>query len=115
MLSEKEKLETLTHLGIELNQTHDLDILMERVLTKARQFVNADAGSIYIRDGDQLHFNYTQNETHQKRLSKGEKLIYSTFSIPIDEKSLAGYVAQTAESLNIPDVYHLDPAKPLVF
>jgi len=115
MLSEKEKLETLTHLGIELNQTHDLDILMERILTKARHFVNADAGSIYIRDGDQLHFNYTQNETLQQRLNKGEKLIYSTFSIPVDEKSLAGYVAQTAESLNIPDVYKLGPSKPYHF
>ncbi len=115
MLSEKEKLETLTRLGIDLNQTHDLDILMERVLTEARQFVNADAGSIYIRDGNQLHFNYTQNKTLQKRLAEGEKLIYSTFTIPIDEKSIAGYVALTAESLNIPNVYDLEPTKPYRF
>ena len=56
MLSQKEKLDALTHLGIELNQISDLDILLERVLTRARQFANADAGSIYIRKGQWLFF-----------------------------------------------------------
>ena len=115
MLSEKEKLDSLTHLGIELNQISDLDILMEHVLTRARQFANADAGSIYISQGTWLHFSYTQNETLQQQLPKGEKLIYSTFKIPIDEKSLAGYAALTGRPLNIDDVYNLDPTLPYSF
>jgi response regulator RpfG family c-di-GMP phosphodiesterase len=85
------------------------------VLTRARQFVNADAGSIYIRQGDWLNFSYTQNETLQKKLPKGEKLIYSTFKVPIDEKSLAGYVALTGRPLNIEDVYNLEPTLPYSF
>lgn len=112
MLSETEKLESLTRLGIELNQVHDLDILMERILTEARQFANADAGSIYIRDKDKLNFTYTQNLTLQKRLPPGEKLIYSTFQIPVDETSIAGYVAASGQALNIEDVYQLDPTLP---
>ena len=52
MLSETEKLNALMELGIKLNQVQDLDILMEHLLTEARRFVNADAGSIYIRDED---------------------------------------------------------------
>jgi hypothetical protein len=40
MLNEKEKLDALARLGIDLNQIHDLDILMERILTEARRFVN---------------------------------------------------------------------------
>jgi response regulator RpfG family c-di-GMP phosphodiesterase len=115
MLSEKEKLDSLTRLGIELNQVHDLDILMERILMEARQFVNADAGSIYIREGEKLNFTYTQNYTLQRRLPPGEKLIYSTFSIPIDEKSIAGYVAATGRALNIPSVYRLEPTLPYSF
>ncbi|MDJ0782563.1 MAG: HD domain-containing protein [Desulfosarcinaceae bacterium] len=115
MLNDTQKLESLTRLGIELNQVHDLDILMERILTEARQFVNADAGSIYIRDGEQLHFTYTQNQTLQRRLPKGQKLIYSTFSMPVDKHSIAGYVAATGESLNINDVYLLDPTLPYQF
>ncbi len=115
MLTEKEKLDALAHLGIDLNRIHDLDILMERILTEARRFVSADAGSIYIRDRDMLHFTYTQNDTLQKRLSAGEKLIYSTFSIPADEKSIAGYVTESGQPLNITDVYNIEPTKPYRF
>ena len=115
MLTEKQKLDVLARLGIDLSQIHDLDILMERILSEARRFVNADAGSIYIRDRDMLHFNYTQNDTLQRRLSAGEKLIYSTFSIPVNEESIAGYVAASGQPLNLPDVYKIDPAKPYHF
>lgn len=114
-LSEKEKLDALTRLGIELNTINDLDILLEKVLTKARQFVNADAGSIYIRDVDRLNFTYTQNDTLQQRLPEGTKLVYSLFSIPIDEESLAGYVATTGDALNIEDVYTIEPTRPYGF
>ena len=107
MLSEKEKLESIASLGIELNKINDLDILLERVLFRARQWVNADAGSIYINDGEKLNFVYTQNDTLQSQLSEGEKLIFSTFSIPINDKSIAGYVALTGQALNLPDVYNL--------
>ena len=115
MLTESEKLNVLTTLGIELNQVNDLDILMERILTEARRFVNADAGSIYIRHDDSLHFSYTQNDTLQKKLAAGKKLIYSVYTIPIDEESIAGYVASTGGPLNIPDVYEIDPVKPYHF
>jgi HD-GYP domain-containing protein (c-di-GMP phosphodiesterase class II) len=109
MLNENEKLDALTRLGVDLNLIQDLDILMERILTEARRFVNADAGSIYIRDNGMLHFTYTQNDTLQGRLRAGEKLIYSTFAVPIDDNSIAGYVAGSGQPLNLPDVYRLDP------
>jgi len=111
----KEKMDHLIQLGIELNQIHDLDILLERILYQARRVVHADAGSIYIRENDILHFTYTQNETLQKQLPPGEKLIYSIFSIPINNESLAGYVAKSGRLLNIPDVYVLDSRVPYRF
>ena len=115
MLTEKEKLEALSLLGVELNQIQDLDILLERILTRARQFANADAGSIYIRHRDQLHFTYTQNDTVQRRIAKNGKLIYSKFTIPIDKCTIAGYVALTGSALNISDVYQIDAANPYQF
>ena len=115
MLNLDEKIRSLTALGIELNQVHDLDILMEHILSKARHFVSADAGSIYIKEGDLLNFTYTQNKTLQDRVPGHQKLIYSTFSIPIDESSLSGYVASTGDYLNIPDVYTLDKSLPYKF
>ncbi|MBT8369699.1 MAG: HD domain-containing protein [Deltaproteobacteria bacterium] len=115
MLNEKEKLDALVQLGVDLNQVQDLDILMERILTEARRFVNADAGSIYIRDKERLHFTYTQNETLQRRLNLGEKLIFSTFTIPINDNSIAGHVAVSGQPLNLEDVYRLDPSCPYHF
>jgi response regulator RpfG family c-di-GMP phosphodiesterase len=111
MLNDKQKLDTLMVLGIELNRIHDLDILLERVLTRARQFVNADAGSIYIREGEHLIFAQSQNDTLQKRLAAGEKLMYSGNTLPIDPTSIAGYAAATGKMLSIPDVYALPPTK----
>ncbi len=115
MLSEQEKLESISSLGVELNQVNDLDILMEHILYKARLFANADAGSIYIREDGKLLFTYTQNDTLQEMLAEGEKLIFSTFTIPIDENSIAGYVAQTGKFLNIEDVYAIDSSLPFQF
>lgn len=115
MLTEREKLEVLTNLGTELNQVKDLDILMEHILTEARLVVNADAGSIYIRDRDRLRFTYTQNATLEKRLPRGEKLIYNIFTIPTDKSSIAGYSAITGKALNIPDVYKLETTVPYSF
>ncbi|PIE66757.1 MAG: phosphohydrolase [Deltaproteobacteria bacterium] len=111
MLNEKQKLDTLMMLGIELNRIHDLDILLERVLKRACQFVNADAGSIYIREGNHLNVAHSQNTTLEKRLPAGKKLIYVSFSVPIDESSIAGYAAATGKMLSIPDVYKLPPTK----
>jgi HD-GYP domain-containing protein (c-di-GMP phosphodiesterase class II) len=115
MLTAAEKLEALTGLGVQLNQISDIDILLERVLSEARRFTNADAGSIYIRQGDRLLFSYTQNETLAQRLPAGGKLIYSTFSIPIDENTIAGFAAYTGQIINIDDVYGMDPALPYNF
>ena len=115
MLTEREKMETMSRLVIELNQVSDLDILMEHILTQARRFANADAGSIYIADNKTLRFTYTQNDTLQKRLLPGEKLIFSTFTLPINKQSIAGYVAATGRPLNIADVYRIEPTAPYSF
>jgi HD-GYP domain-containing protein (c-di-GMP phosphodiesterase class II) len=115
MLSEKQKLNMIMRLGIELTEVKDVDVLLERVLREARQLVTADAGSIYIKEGVQLKLSYTQNDTQQNKLSPGKNLIYSTFSIPINNQTISGYVANTGESVNIPDAYKLHSGLPYAF
>ncbi|MBI5639153.1 MAG: HD domain-containing protein, partial [Nitrospirae bacterium] len=115
MLSEKQKLTQIINLGLEIAKFKDVDLVLERILTAARQFVNAEAGSFYIREGERLKFSCTQNELLQKRLPAGKKLIYSTFSIPINSESIAGHVAYTGEMLNIADVYKLPADAPFSF
>lgn len=109
MNPEHEKLQRLIDLGIEISQIQDIDLLLEKILTAARKLVNADAGTIYIKQGDSLKFNHVQNDTIQARLPEGHKLIYRTFTMPISHNSISGYVASTGETSIIDDVYQLNP------
>jgi len=110
-----ERFRHLVSVGLELASIKDEDILLEKVLYTARYFLNADAGSIYIREKDRLFFRCAQNDTLRKKLPPGKKLIYTTFSIPIDDKSIAGYAALKGEVLNIKDVYKIEHLAPYRF
>jgi len=114
MLTEKQKFAKIVNLGIEITQVKDLDVLLERILKEARSLVNADAGTIYVKEDDKLKFTYTQNDTFQRR-QPGKKLIYSTFTLPINNQTIAGYVANTGEMLNLTDVYKLPSTLPFSF
>ncbi|MBN1904799.1 MAG: HD domain-containing protein [Deltaproteobacteria bacterium] len=61
----QEKIELITRISLDLNQVKDLDILLERILANVRLFLNADAGSIYLKEGDRLRFSHSQNNTLQ--------------------------------------------------
>lgn len=114
-MKRSEKLQHIVDLNLEMANIKDIDILLEKILTEARLLFSADAGSIYIREGDQLLFSYTQNETLRSRLGKNKKLPYSTFSMPISNSSIAGYVANNNESVNIPDAYKIPKKYPYSF
>jgi response regulator RpfG family c-di-GMP phosphodiesterase len=115
MSDEHLKLQQLFDINREIEQVKDVDVLLEKILSVARTLVNADAGSIYTKEGKHLKFSHTQNETLQKQLGPGKKLIYKTFLVPINHSSISGYVASTGETLNIPDVYHLAKDVPYSF
>lgn len=112
------KLQSIVELENKFNEIQDSDILLEKILYEARKIVNADAGSIYVvqgNNGQSLQIKYSQNDTLLKKLSHGEKLPYSFFSFPIDETSISGYVASTKKSLNIKDAYKLSDRLPYKF
>jgi HD-GYP domain-containing protein (c-di-GMP phosphodiesterase class II) len=64
---------------------------------------------------EKLVIKYSQNDTLQKNLPNGEKLIYSVFKIPLDDKTVSGYVAKTKKLVNVPDVYNLPPDVPFSY
>jgi len=99
----------------ELSKVQDADMLLEHILLEARHVVNADAGTIYEKDGDQLVFKYSQNATLERRLPPGEKLPYSNQRIPIDESRVAGYSAMNQTVLRIDDAYAIPPDRPYKF
>ena len=98
-----------------LYSIRDKDILLERILTEARQALNADAGSIYLVEGTQLVIHYAQNATLQKRLKPGEKLPFSIFSFPISDETIAGAAVKTKQFINEPNVYDISPDKQYKF
>jgi len=106
-MEEVDKLKEIIRLGSELNNINDVDILLERILSEARVVTNADAGTIYVREGEFMVFSHAQNDTLQKRLPPGNKLLYTSFKVPISRNSIVGYVAGTCEILNIADAYDI--------
>lgn len=95
-------------LSLELNSMNDIDILLERILFEAKHATGADAGTIYTKEGAELLFRHAQNDTLQKKLNKGDKLIYTTYTVPVNKNSISGYVAAKGESLNVCDVYEIE-------
>ncbi len=108
-------LDTILNISNLLVKIKDVDLLLERILLEARKITNADAGSIYKVEGGKLRLKYAQNDTKQKELPPGKKLIFKTFLIPINNNTIVGYVAKTGEVLNIEDVYSLSEDLPYKF
>lgn len=111
----RKKIQTILETGQVLNGIQDIDVLLERILTETRKIVNADAGSVYVVEENHLKIKYAQNDTHLRALPSGEKLPYISFSFPISENSIAGYVALTGKPLNIPDAYSISSDMPFHF
>jgi len=111
---------SIIKLDSELNQIQDVDLLLERILLEARKVVRADAGSIYVVEKEKtgneiinkLAVKYAQNDTLAKSLQPGKKLIYSVFSLAINEKTVSGYCALTRKLVNVPDVYNISSDAP---
>ena len=100
------ELAELTAIGVALSTERDLSALLELILTQARRVTSSDAGSLYLVERDEagvprnLRFAMAQNYSLPT-------LPFSSFTVPIDHASLAGYAAATGEPLVIGDVYLL--------
>lgn len=95
----------LTQIGIALTTERDLNTLLELILSQARRITASDAGSLYLieqpADGPkQLRFKLAQNHSRPD-------IPLVQFTIPIDHRSIAGYVASTGEPLVLDDAYFL--------
>lgn len=98
----------------ELGHIKDIDTLLERILREARHLTNADAGSIFLVEDGTLKFSYVQNDTLFKD-DTTSRYFYSDHKLPIDKKSIAGYVACTGKILIIDDAYDLPKDLPFTF
>jgi HD-GYP domain-containing protein (c-di-GMP phosphodiesterase class II) len=109
------KLQKIIKIDEELNKIQDLDILMERILLDARRVTNAEAGSVYTVEGNELRIKSSQNEELERDLPPNGKLIYAFLKYPISEKTISGWVAANAEPLMITDMYNIPDEEPYSF
>jgi HD-GYP domain-containing protein (c-di-GMP phosphodiesterase class II) len=98
-----------------LHHIRDLNTLLDSLLYETRSLTGADAGSIFLVEGGKLQFSYVQNDSLFKKDFLSNKYIYTNNKIDIDERSIAGYVASTGESLLIDNAYKIDEAFPFSF
>lgn len=104
-------IEQLLAIGTALSSSHNLGELLCLILSKSREITCSDAGSVYLvdrsRSGEvpKLLFKVAQNDSLPSDS-------FQEFAMPLTQKSLAGYVALTGESLNLPDAYNLPPDVP---
>jgi HD-GYP domain-containing protein (c-di-GMP phosphodiesterase class II) len=98
----RRQLVDLNAIGVRLTAERDTDLLLELILTKAREITRSDAGSIYLVEEPEgaprrLRFKLAQNDS--------VRVPFTEFSLPISEESIAGYVALTGDIVVVDDAY----------
>jgi diguanylate cyclase (GGDEF)-like protein len=109
-------LKELIQVGIALTSERDLATLLRRILSEARRFTRAEAGMLFLQDGQHLRLAVCENEPVARRLGDEEmRRRGQPAPLPISPKSLSGYVALTGEVLNIADAYGIPASAPYAF
>jgi CHASE3 domain sensor protein len=105
-------------IGVELASEKNFNRLLENMLLEAKKFCHADAGIVYLKDGDRLKFVIVRNDT--LKIAMGGTVDKDiTFSrlplvIPIyddettpgaEHQSIAAHAAAEGEILNVTDAY----------
>ena len=121
MSNRSQRFENLLQISHKLNYTDDIDSVLERILTEARSLTESEAGTIYLRYGDELVFEHTQNDLLFTS-NLDNKNNYLSQRIPVTDSSIAGFVALNSLKgegkdtvLNFPDVYDLSNTYPFQF
>jgi HD-GYP domain-containing protein (c-di-GMP phosphodiesterase class II) len=95
----------LSEIARALTTEREIDRLLSVILEKSRMVTGADAGSLYVVETDAatgtrtLHFKLSQNDS--------ARFDWSEFTMPVDRRSMAGWVALERQTVRIDDVYQL--------
>jgi len=106
MIDREQLLEELVEIGLALTNERDLYALLDRILEAARRVTRAEAGTLFLCEGDHLRFAAVQNDLLERKLGKSEmQHRLQAEPLRLSEPSLAGHVAQTGALINVADAY----------
>jgi len=102
------QIKKMSDIGRALSGVYDLNTLLEMIVDQARNFTNADAGTLYIVEDNTLRFQIVQNDSLKIRMGgkTGETIPFPP--VELKESNVSAFVALKGESVNIPDVYDTD-------
>ena len=98
----RDQLSAITEIGLALSAERDLTSLLRTVLTKARWLARADAGSLYLVEGEQrdkLRFVLAQNDSLE--------VPFVEMVLEITNRTIVGHASQSKTTINLEDVYHI--------
>ena len=92
----------------------EIDKLLGLILEKSRFITGADAGSIYVVEGDDPD---PARRTLRFKLSQNDSVVFDSreFTIPVSARSMAGYVALNKQPESIDSVYDMKADAPYGF
>ena len=113
------EMEELNRIGVALSETRDVGVLLDLILSKARQITRADAGSLYlVEETPPDALNAGQGERHlrfKRTQNDSVQFPFEEFVLPMREDSLAGCSAIRGEVINLADAYRVPRGRPYRF
>ncbi len=104
----------LVEIARAISRERDIERLLGLILEKSRYVTGADAGSIYVIEGEpgdpggrRLLFKLSQNDSMSYEAR--------SFEMPVSKSSIAGAAVVTRQPINIADVYELGAGVPYGF
>ena len=81
-----QKIVKLNEIGIALSHERDVEKLLTTILTEAKNLTGADAGTLYLKEGDELVAVVAQTDSLSMRANPP---VFHTFRFKIDKKRIA--------------------------
>jgi HD-GYP domain-containing protein (c-di-GMP phosphodiesterase class II) len=101
----EERIEALQDISVEIMSPRPLKETLGAIVRRAVDLLVCDAGSLYLKSGDQLFFEVALNDS----------LLIDYERHPIAPKGLAYYAFQTGQSLRLDDVAEIPANSPYSF
>ncbi len=107
-----ERLSRLNEIGIALSSEQNINVLLEKILSSAKEITNADGGTLYTTKGNELAFTILMNKSLNTHLggTSGEKCLLPPVKLfepdgTPNTHNVAAFSAVNRQTVNVDDSY----------